>query len=242
MNCHPHRRRSTWWFEICLSAMRRLPVYLLVNTSGAMRGVCIDAMHRGLQSMVLRLQQDPQALEVVHLSVLTFDSEVRRALPLTSLWELKLPDLSLMGAGASNLGAALKFLWNTAGEEIVPRSETSKGDHPPLVFLLTHGDPSDFGRYQSTIKNVRAMNKACFVACLIGLKCDPNQYLEATNTVLQIESTEIELFFNFVGSAVNYRFNWDADRSADETGDFKDALLGKFSELRWCSAPRATTQ
>lgn len=183
-------------------------------------------------------------MEDVHLCVLTFDNEVKRALPLASLWELKLPDISLMGGGASNLGAALTFLLKAAGEELIQRSETSKGDYPPLVFLLSHGYPSDLSGFQSqsAARNVRAMNKACFVACLIGLNDDPSLYLEATDTVFQIESTEVDLFFNFVGSAITYRFSWDADRSANETGDFHDALLVKFSEFRWCSALKATSK
>ncbi|MDR0507517.1 MAG: tellurium resistance protein TerY, partial [Dysgonamonadaceae bacterium] len=53
--------------------MRRLPVYILIQTSGAMRGEPIEAIKVGLETMVSSLRQDPFALESVHLSVITFN-------------------------------------------------------------------------------------------------------------------------------------------------------------------------
>ena len=41
--------------------MRRLPVYLLVDTSGSMHGEAIEAVRNGLQVLVSALRQDPYA-------------------------------------------------------------------------------------------------------------------------------------------------------------------------------------
>lgn len=43
--------------------MRRLPVYILIDTSGSMRGEPIEAVKVGLDSMVSSLRTDPYALE-----------------------------------------------------------------------------------------------------------------------------------------------------------------------------------
>lgn len=43
--------------------MRRLPVYLLLDTSTSMRGEPINAVRDGLDLLVSRLRQDPYALE-----------------------------------------------------------------------------------------------------------------------------------------------------------------------------------
>ena len=41
--------------------MRRLPVYLLLDTSGSMSGTPIQAVNNGLQVLVSKLRQDPFA-------------------------------------------------------------------------------------------------------------------------------------------------------------------------------------
>ncbi len=54
--------------------MRRLPVYLLLDTSGSMGGEPIEAVKNGVQVMISSLRQNPQAIETAFLSVITFDS------------------------------------------------------------------------------------------------------------------------------------------------------------------------
>ena len=43
--------------------MRRLPVFLVLDTSGSMSGEPIQAVKNGVQMLVSALRQDPQALE-----------------------------------------------------------------------------------------------------------------------------------------------------------------------------------
>lgn len=55
--------------------MRRLPVYLLLDTSGSMYGEPIEAVKNGVQVLVSTLRQDPYALETatsasLHLTAL----------------------------------------------------------------------------------------------------------------------------------------------------------------------------
>lgn len=61
--------------------MRRLPVYLLLDTSGSMYGEPIEAVKNGVQVLVSTLRQDPYALETAYLSIITFDSDARQVAP-----------------------------------------------------------------------------------------------------------------------------------------------------------------
>lgn len=61
---------------------RRLPVYLLLDTSGSMRGEPIAAVNQGLQILVSLLRQNPTALETAYLSIITFDDAAKQILPL----------------------------------------------------------------------------------------------------------------------------------------------------------------
>ena len=50
---------------------KRLPVYLLIDTSGSMTGAPIQAVNRGVADLIGSLKQDSQAQQTVWLSVLT---------------------------------------------------------------------------------------------------------------------------------------------------------------------------
>ncbi len=71
--------------------MRRLPVYLLLDTSGSMHGEPIEAVKNGVQTLLTTLKQDPYALETAYVSVITFDSTARQAVPLTDLPQFQSP-------------------------------------------------------------------------------------------------------------------------------------------------------
>lgn len=88
--------------------MRRLPVYLLVDTSGSMMGEAIEAVRNGLQMLVSALRQDPYALETAYLSVITFDSHAKQVTPLTELMSFQMPDIQASGVTA--MGEALTLL------------------------------------------------------------------------------------------------------------------------------------
>lgn len=84
---------------------RRLPIYLLIDTSGSMTGEAIEAVRSGLQLLVSALRQDPYALETAYLSIITFDSEARQTVPLTDLPSFQLP--TIQATGLTAMGSAL---------------------------------------------------------------------------------------------------------------------------------------
>lgn len=132
-NFRPRHRKSTWWFELVRPAMRRrLPVYLLVDTSGSMWGERIAAVNNGLQSLISRLRQDPFALESVHIAIITFDREVKQVLPLTALEDLQLPEIVTPQSSPTNMGGAR----NAAGDDVEKSAGTTnaKGIGDPWCF------------------------------------------------------------------------------------------------------------
>ena len=123
--------------------MRRLPVFILLDTSGSMRGEPIHSVNVGLQSMLSALRQDPYALESVYLSVITFDMEARVYIPLTPLEQVQIPDLDVPNVGATFMGAALELLAHEVQQNVQKSTDDVKGDWRPLLFLMTDGSPSD---------------------------------------------------------------------------------------------------
>ena len=116
--------------------MRRFPVYICIDTSNAMRGEPIEADRDGLAGLFNSLRQNPFALEIVWISIITFDLQVREILPLTELYEINLPEINCPGNGASFLGAALEYIALSIKKDVIIPSFKTKGDYKPTIVIF----------------------------------------------------------------------------------------------------------
>jgi len=184
---------------------RRLPVYLLLDTSGSMRGEPIQAVNNGLQVLVGALRQDPYALESVHIGIITFDIEAREIFPLTPLDQVQLPEIQVPQAGATFLGAALESLISQVDRDVKRSTADQKGDWRPLVFIMTDGSPSDVQAYRNAIPEIKKRNFGNIVACAVGPKAKLDILREVANHVVcmdTMDSSGFSQFFKWVSASV----------------------------------------
>ena len=180
--------------------MRRLPVYLLIDTSGSMRGESIHSVNVGVQAMLSALRQDPYALESVHISIITFDNEAREYVPLTALADFQFVDIQVPSAGA-----ALECLMSCVDRDIRRSDGEQKGDWRPLVFLMTDGTPSDAWAYGEAVKEVHRRSFGSIIACAVGPKAGHEHLKQLTAKVVALEtldSTAFSGFFKWVSASV----------------------------------------
>lgn len=185
--------------------MRKLPVYLLLDTSGSMQGEPLEALKNGVQTLVGSLRQDPYALESVHLSLISFDREARLLMPLTPLESFILPEIKAPDSGPTHLGAALELLLERVSHEVLPHSADHKGDWKPLLFVLTDGSPSDTQVYQQACANIQRKGFAMVMACAAGPRAKTEPLGLLTTHVFRmdtLDSHSFSQFFKWVSASV----------------------------------------
>lgn len=182
--------------------MRKLPVYLLLDTSGSMMGEPIEAVKNGVQVMISSLRQNPQAIETAYISIITFDNEARQIVPLTDLASFQMVELKATGTTA--LGAALQLLSNRIDAEVARTTTEQKGDWKPLVFIMTDGVPTD--DWPSGMAEFRKRKTALTVACAAGGKADMAALKQIADQVVSLDTADahsISRFFNWVSASIS---------------------------------------
>jgi len=177
--------------------MRRLPVYILIDTSGSMKGEPIESVKVGLADMIATLRLDPYALETACISIITYNSKVEQIVPLTPLEDLQLPDIAVPGSGATFMGAALNLLCECYDVEVNTGTKEQKGDWMPLLFVLTDGKPSDLLAYNEAIERVKKHLFTNIVACAAGPKAKVDPLKKLTDNVFTIDTMDSNTFRKF---------------------------------------------
>jgi uncharacterized protein YegL len=179
--------------------MRKLPIYILLDTSGSMRGEPIEAVKTGLRALFAALKRDPHAMESAQLCLITFDREARVLLPLSELRDIRLPDIPPLESSPTNLGEALELLCKLYDKEVSVSTSKSKGDWLPLAVVMTDGAPSDTALFNSMCEKINSPRYRFgrIIGCAAGPKAKVEPLKKFASDVVTLETMDSNGFTKF---------------------------------------------
>lgn len=200
--------------------MRRLPVYLVLDTSGSMYGEPIEAVKNGVQTLISTLRSDPYALETAFISIITFNTNAQQVTSLTELASFQQPTID--AGGCTELGGALELLAQKIDAEVTKTTAEQKGDWKPLVFLMTDGEPTD--DITHGLAEFRKRKTGMVVACAAGTGANTNTLKQITENVVSLDTADsatIKAFFKWVSASISTS-SINLEKGEGETSDMSE--------------------
>lgn len=200
--------------------MRRLPVYLVLDTSGSMYGEPIEAVKNGVQTLISTLRSDPYALETAFISIITFNTNAQQVTSLTELASFQQPTID--AGGCTALGGALELLAQKIDTEVTKTTAEQKGDWKPLVFLMTDGEPTD--DITHGLAEFRKRKTGMVVACAAGTGANTNTLKQITENVVSLDTADsatIKAFFKWVSASISTS-SINLEKGEGETSDMSE--------------------
>ena len=200
--------------------MRRLPIYLVLDTSGSMYGEPIEAVKNGVQTLISTLRSDPYALETAFISIITFNTNAQQVTSLTELASFQQPTID--AGGCTALGGALELLAQKIDAEVTKTTAEQKGDWKPLVFLMTDGEPTD--DITHGLAEFRKLKTGMVVACAAGTGANTNTLKQITENVVSLDTADsatIKAFFKWVSASISTS-SINLEKGEGETSDMSE--------------------
>lgn len=169
-----------------------LPVVLLLDVSGSMRGEKIDALNNAIRTMLHDFKCFKDGEQEILVSVITFGEAVQLHMPYTKAKDAESQWQDLTAYGGTPLGTALKM----AKDIIEDKSMTPSPCKKIHAILVSDGKP-DKASWEAPMEafiNTGRSRKALRMAMAIGDDANENMLSQFIKDSNDIEGNPIKLF------------------------------------------------
>lgn len=189
--------------ELIANPATRIPVCLVLDTSGSMSGEPIVKLRKALKSFITDILQNDVSKAATDLAVITFGSKV---LTLSDFQNVK-PGLEIEFAagGKTPLGEAIGLANQLVARRTALYQGTGVEYHKPWVVLLTDGAPTD-SIESSVAETIRAIenNKINFFPVAVGEYADMDvlKRFSPNRAPLVLAELKFNEFFSWLSESV----------------------------------------
>ncbi|WP_446787118.1 vWA domain-containing protein [Macellibacteroides fermentans] len=197
---------------------RALPIFVLADASGSMRGEKINELNLALREMLNALNNVEDIRGKFQLCVISFGGDVKVVQPLADVEGMMLPELT--ASGNTPMGEAFEVV----KEMIEDREIVSSRAYAPTIVLISDGIPTDCSeeiynnkKYDSwdaliDLHNGERSSKSQRLALGIGADADYTMLKEYINNpeipvIKANDATGITKFFKWVTMSTVARMN-----------------------------------
>jgi len=167
-----------------------LPVCLLLDVSGSMKGSKIENLNSAVKEMLSAFAEEEKMETEIMVSIITFGEEVKLHMPFTKASQISWQPIN--ANGATPMGTALEM----AKAMIEDKQTTPSRAYRPTIVLVSDGHPT--GSYKQALENFISEGRSskCFcIAMAIGSDADENMLNRfITNTPMLAKDTPNRIF------------------------------------------------
>ena len=157
---------------------KRLPIYILVDTSGSMKGEKIDQVQKGLEAMKQTFINTATTSKCAWMSLITFNCTAEVTVRTTPILKFQIPNLNAIGR-TSYVDALTKLIacYNT---DVIKRTARNQetADFKPILLFFSDGAPTDSpSSLVTTIEDFKAnyYRKFAAVVCIYAHKSSDSE-------------------------------------------------------------------
>lgn len=190
--------------ELTENPSARVPVCLVLDTSGSMSGRPIDELNKGIKLFFRAIQEDEVARYSAEIAVVTFGDTVKQLLDFGSVEKQQVP--TLCAGGYTPMGEAVNVALKLLEDRKNMYSTVGIDYYQPWMVLMTDGEPTDDigAASQKTRKLVESRKLTVFP---IGIGANANLTLlsqfSPRNKPLSLNGLNFKAFFEWLSKSVN---------------------------------------
>ena len=208
----------------------RIPVVLVLDTSGSMKGEPIQKLKEGLQQFVKEVSNDEAASMSVELEIIPMTESAEPLIQFSQTWEIETKKINPVAKYGTYTGKALQKTLEDLNARIELYQSKGIQYYRPWVIMMTDGKPGDQWKEQADILcDLASQDRIVYLGVGIGEKCDFNilkQMLPAVPGPVKLPGLKFREFFRFISGSLS-----SVSCSADGYDDVSNGRIMKWEDL-----------
>lgn len=184
----------------------RIPVVLVLDTSGSMKGEPIKELNSALQKFIKDVSNDEAASTSVELEIIPMTESAEPLVEFSPVWQIHEKQIDLTAGHGTYIGKALQRTLEDLNTRVELYQSNGITYYMPWVFMMTDGKPGDKWEEPANILCELADKRRLFYYGVgIGNKCDFNilkKMLPATPGPLKLQGLHFRELFKWLTASL----------------------------------------